>query len=473
MFANPLKNSGDIRKNMLKIAIPIAISGLMNQIQMMIDKAFLGHYSMTLADGTVLRGIDFLSAVGNVFFPYIVSLAFLWAIPTGTVVLVSQRLGAKEPEKARIFAEASIKYHSLLSIAMYFIWLLIAEPVFVLMGVKEPILSVSLQYIRTMSLGLLTMGFAVSMGSTYQGMGVTNPEMKSGILMSLVNIFLDWVMIFGKLGFPEMGAAGAGLATAIAGFAANGYYVVAAVRAKGAAFVPSLRGVLKAKLRDYVAVLKVGLPTGLEDVLWNFGNLLLAYMLNKLSMDAVGIYSLVILIELTPVFFYYGIARAVTTLVGKSTGERNIVEAKRIGVVGTVFSVSFCLGFSAFFIAFPSFVLRLFTNDAGTVAKSVNFLIIASITMFPKCVNIISGNGIRGYGDTLWMLATQIFGIVFVVGTCWALVFPAGLGMYGVFIALFLDETIRGIINTVRFYRGETSVFHKALGSEPKALEAA
>jgi MATE family multidrug resistance protein len=467
MFQNPLKNTKAIRTDMFKVAIPIAVSGLMNQIQMLIDKAFLGHYSMTLANGTVLTGTDFLSAVGNVFFPYIVTLAFLWAIPTGTVVLVSQRLGAKDPEKARLYAEASVKYHSLISIAMYFVWLIIAKPVFVIMGVQEPILSVSLEYIRMMSLGLLTMGFAVSMGSVFQGMGVTNPEMKSGIVMSLVNIVLDWIMIYGRFGFPEMGAAGAGLATAIAGFVANAYYVFVAMRAKGTAFVPRFGGILRAKVKDYLTVLKLGLPTGVEDTLWNFGNLLLAYMLNKLSSDAVGIYSLVIQIELTPVFFYYGIARAVTTLVGKSTGERNIPQAKRIGLVGTAFSASLCAAFSGIFIAIPALVLRIFTNDSGTIAKSAPFLVIASITMFPKCVNIISGNGIRGYGDTLWMLVTQIFGIVFVVSACWALAFPAGLGMYGVFIALFLDETIRGIVNTVRFYRGETSVFHKALDSDP------
>jgi multidrug resistance protein, MATE family len=472
MLQNPLKNTRTIRTDMFKIAVPIAVSGLMNQIQMLIDKAFLGHYSMTLSNGTVLTGTDFLSAVGNVFFPYIVTLAFLWAIPTGTVVLVSQRLGAKEADKARLYAEASVKYHSLVSIAMYFVWLIIAKPVFVLMGVQEPVLSVSLEYIRMMSLGLLTMGFAASMGSVFQGMGVTNPEMKSGIVMSLVNVVLDWIMIFGKFGFPEMGAAGAGLATAIAGFVANAYYVFAAVRAKGTAFIPSFRGILKARLGDYITVLKVGLPTGVEDTLWNFGNLLLAYMLNKLSSDAVGIYSLVIQIELTPVFLYYGIARGVTTLVGKSTGERNIPEAKRIGLVGTTFSVTLCALFSAVFIAAPALVLRIFTNDSGTISKAAPFLVIASITMFPKCVNIISGNGIRGYGDTLWMLITQIFGIVFVVGTCWALAFPAGLGMYGVFIALFLDETLRGIVNTARFYRGETSLFHKALDAAPGAKAA-
>ncbi len=465
MLSNPLKGSSEIRRSMFRIAIPIAISGLMNQVQMLIDTAFLGHYSMTLADGRVLTGTDFLSAVGNVFFPYIVTLAFLWAIPTGAVVLVSQRLGAKDVENARRYAEASIKYHSLLSIAVWGLWLFIAEPVLRLMGVQEPILSLSLVYLRMMSLELLTMGFGSSYSAVYQGMGITSPEMKSGVLRSIVNIILDYIMIYGKFGFPELGAAGAGLATAISGFIANAYYVLAARRAGGTAFTPRFIGIFKAKFRDYAHVLKVGLPTGAEDTLWNLGNLILATMLNFIARDAVGIYRLVVQIEITPVFFYYGIARAVTTLVGNRTGERNIAEAKRVGIIGTSFSVIFCLVFSALFIAFPRQIISIFTNDADTIFKAAPFLIISSLTMFPKCINIISGNGIRGYGDTLWMLFTQIFGIVFVVATCYILAFPVGLGMYGVFIAIFLDETIRGLINTLRFYKGETSIFHKALKS--------
>jgi Na+-driven multidrug efflux pump len=89
-------------------------------------------------------------------------------------------------------------------------------------------------------------------------------------------------------------------------------------------------------------------------------------------------------------------------------------------------------------------------------------LVITAFTMMPRAVNIISGNGIRGYGDTMWMLATQIFGIIFILSLSYILMFPVGLGIYGLFIGMFSDETLRGIINTIRFYRGETSIFHKA-----------
>lgn len=455
------KERSELRRRMFAIAIPIAISGLTTQAQMLIDAAFLGHYKMTLSDGSMLGGAEFLSAVGNVFFPYIVSLAFIWSITTGTVVLVSQRLGAKDEAAAKRYAEASIKFNAILSIAIYGIWTVIAPSVFKLLGVREPILSLSLDYIRTMSLELLYLGAGTTVGAMFQGIGKTRPEMWTGILRSILNIILDWVMIFGHLGCPELGVAGAGLATSLSGLISTSVFIYIAFRSRNLPFRPSFRKVLSAPLRPYIDVLKVGLPSSVEDSLWNFGNLILAAFLNALSAEAVGIYRLVAQIELTPVFFYYGIARAVTTLVGNKTGERDIDGAKRTGKRATIDMLVFCLFFTATFLVFPKSILTVFTDRADLVAVAAPFLMIASLTMIPKCVNIISGNGIRGYGDTMWMLITQIFGLAFVIGVSWTLIFPAGLGMYGLFITLFLDESVRGIINTIRFYHGEYSVFHR------------
>jgi Na+-driven multidrug efflux pump len=83
--------------------------------------------------------------------------------------------------------------------------------------------------------------------------------------------------------------------------------------------------------------------------------------------------------------------------------------------------------------------------------------------MIPKVVNIVSGNGIRGYGDTVWMLVTQIFGIIFVVIGAFLGLQVFGWGMFGLYMVLLADEIIRGTANTLRFYRGETSLFHKGL----------
>ncbi|MDP3450373.1 MAG: hypothetical protein Q8R87_07310, partial [Anaerolineaceae bacterium] len=89
IFKSP--NFKPFSKQMFRIALPIALSGIIMQLQMLIDTAFLARYTTTI-NGNALSGSDILSAVGNVFFPYMVTISFIWALGTGVVVLVSQHL---------------------------------------------------------------------------------------------------------------------------------------------------------------------------------------------------------------------------------------------------------------------------------------------------------------------------------------------------------------------------------------------
>ena len=84
---------------------------------------------------------------------------------------------------------------------------------------------------------------------------------------------------------------------------------------------------------------------------------------------------------------------------------------------------------------------------------SVIYIILVGVNLFGKSGNIIVGNGIRGYGDTKWMMFTQIFGTVTVTGLAALFVFVFKLGITGVFIAVLCDEAIRAVINYIRFLK--------------------
>ncbi|MBA4384486.1 MAG: hypothetical protein C0410_07095 [Anaerolinea sp.] len=469
LFKSP--NFKPFSKQMFRIALPIALSGIIMQVQMLIDTAFLARYTTTI-NGTALTGSDILSAVGNVFFPYMVTISFIWALGTGVVVLVSQHLGANKPDEARTVGNVALKYNTVLSWVGFAFWFFFAKKVFTLMGVQEPILTLSLQYITFVSIELLYMGASTSVNAIFQGTGNTQPEMFAGIFRSILHIVLDYIFIFGHFGFPEMGVAGAGIASTTSGFISTMIMILIFTKSKTMPFTVSLKAIFLAPIKPYIKLLKTALPASLEEMLWNFGNLVLAYFLNLLSAEAVGIYRLVYQIEITPCFFYIGIARAVTTLVGQRTGARDLVAARESGLIGTFYSICSCILFTASFIVIPKLILSIFTPDIHLINEATPLLIITAFTMMPRAVNIISGNGIRGYGDTMWMLVTQIFGIVFLLTLSYILMFPVGLGIYGLFIGMFSDEALRCIINTIRFYRGETSFFHKAPLVEEHIIQA-
>jgi Na+-driven multidrug efflux pump len=89
------------------------------------------------------------------------------------------------------------------------------------------------------------------------------------------------------------------------------------------------------------------------------------------------------------------------------------------------------------------------------------FLLIIPFIMFPQAINNVIGRGIRGMGDTRWMLYSQVFGTIMVITISYLLIFTAGLGLLGIFVTLLIDETVRGAINFLRFWKGREIFFIK------------
>ena len=166
---------------------------------------------------------------------------------------------------------------------------------------------------------------------------------------------------------------------------------------------------------------------------------------------AAGIYSMVFTVEIIFVVIIGAIGSGTLTLSGEATGAKDHKLYR--SVVGTSIKWAFLVAaFALIFVSiFPRLTLGLFTTDKEVIEMSVIYIILVAANLFGKSGNIIIGNGIRGFGDTKWMLFTQIMGTVGVVGLAALFVFVFKLGMLGVFIAVLCDEALRAIINYIRF----------------------
>lgn len=432
------------RKKIVTLAIPIMINGIVQQVQMLTDCAFLGHLNSV-----------FFAAVGNVMFPFFLCLGLLNALPTGATILIAQAIGAGKPEYGQKISEASFKYNNIISAAFFLIWFFFSKQILLVMGVNEPILSPALDYVQILSFLLLTIGVDITASGVMNGVGISKPLMYIGIVRSLLNIVLDWLMIYGKLGFPAMGIKGAALATVISNLVGIPIVLYIVFRAGHIPFKMSFRSTLTSPWKNYLPAIKLGLPSAAEDFLWNSSNLVLVRMLNTIGAAGTGIYTIVMQIESTPVFLYMGVAKAAQTLVGNRTGERNIPLAVRDGMQCLRYTIYLSLLFVLIFLSIPGPVLKVFTKDMSLINTAAPFLMIAGVYLLPKSVNITIGHGIRGYGDTRWMFYTQIFGSLFIISTAAVAIFYFKLGILGVFLAIGLDESIRGVINFLRFFKGE------------------
>ena len=427
-------------KRILRLAIPLILQQLCLQLQVWIDRAMLGHVNA-----------EFFSAVGNTTVPYHMVTSVIIAICSGTAILVAQNIGAGNLSKVAEISESSFWGNSLLSGLAFLFFLFFSDALFRIMGVQAQILDYSLSYIRILSLSLLILGPSATATSILQGLGFTKIIMISGIVGNLSNILLDWVLIFGKLGFPALGIEGAAIATVIANFLSAPLTILFVLRSKKMPVKLHLFRSLSQKSCSYRSVLALGIPSGLEYGLWNIGNLILVSFLNRLDMLSAGIYTLVFSIETVPLMIYMGFANAGLTLVGQEIGAKDLSRAKLSGFLCLTFSIVVCIIVGIVFRLFPRQILNLFTDDRTILDISVPYLIFIVWILFPKAVNNVIGLCIRGMGDTRWMLYTQVFGTFFMITAGYFLILRTNLGLSGIFYTLLADETIRGTANLIRF----------------------
>ena len=433
----------EYKNKLIKIFVPIMLSNLIAQIQMFIDRIFLGRMD-----------ILYMSAVGNATAPMWTTMSFVFSMSMGASILISQSVGEKDIEKAKDYAASLIKCHNVIPVLLFLFWIFCSPLVFKLMGVSENVMKPCVTYTRLYAPVYLITGLYASYSVVFQTSNYTKPLVAYGILRSVLNIILDYLLIFGNFGFPRMEIAGAALGTTIAEYVGAGYLFYVTITKKKMFFTsPGLKRILGAQVRPYIKSIKLGIPTACEDFLWNIGNLCIIRILNSINETAAGIYSMVFTVEILFVVVIGSIGNGTMTLTGEATGAKDMKLYR--SVVKTAIQWSFLVSaFALIFVSlFPRLTLSLFTTDKDVIEMSVIFIILVAVNLFGKSGNIIIGNGIRGYGDTKWMFFTQILGTVGVIGLSCLCVFVFKLGMLGVFIAVLCDEAVRAVINFVRFLK--------------------
>lgn len=430
----------DYKNKLFKIFVPIMLSQLIAQVQMLIDRVFLGRLD-----------ILYMSAVGNATAPIWTSMSFVFSLSIGASILISQSIGAQDEVKARSYASSLLVFHNIISILLFLFWVFCSPMVYQFMDVPKNVIGPCITYTRFYAPVFIIIGIGASLNVILQSSGYTKPLVVYGIIRSGLNAILDYVLIFGHFGFPKMGIAGAALATTIAEYVGGIYLIIRVIVSRHLITRPKFIEVLKPKIKKYLNSVKLGVPTAAEDFFWNFGNLVLIKILNSINEFAAGIYSIVFTIEVLSVVIIGAIGNGTVTLSSEATGAKDLKLFRNVVKTSYCWSAIVSIFTLVLVVLFPQQVMSWFTKDINVIQGSNVYLLLIGINLFSKAANIIVGNGIRGYGDTRWMFFTQIFGTLFVISMGALFVYKLHLGIIGVFLAILLDEFVRGIINTVRF----------------------
>jgi putative MATE family efflux protein len=426
-----------ISKKILYISIPASVQFIVRYIQISTDLAFIGHYST-----------EGWSAIQNARAPYFLFLSFFLAFTNGTNILVAQALGAKLRRKAKRIAEVSLFYNQLISFGYLFFWLFFGKTLLALIGAKGEMLELSADYVRILSFTFVLEGAIFTSNAIFQGRGKTLPVTISSLIRTGLNIPLDWCLIYGHWGFPEMGISGAALATTISEISGGLFIVILLFRTKE--FPIFLKHVFRPVRQLYGNVVKIGLPNGLEFMIWSLGNTGLVALLNALSKESAGYFGVTNVIKMLNMSIYFGLGVATVTLVGMAVGAKNYALAKRSGLLTLYFSFGICVVVGLLYVIIPNQILGIFTNDTEVISMLAPLLGIVSLTLFPQAFNVVGGNSIRARGDTKWLLKTQTAGTILIIPLAYLAMFTFHLGLAGLLWVILFDEIWRALVNYAR-----------------------
>jgi multidrug resistance protein, MATE family len=418
----------------------------------MVLNFFVGFTDIYVAG---LIGRDVQAAIGYVSQLYFLFIILGNAISIGTVALVSRAFGALEFEKASRYVKQSLIFGLMVALILMIVGLLFHEPIVRIAGF--PI------QIRTIAETFFVI-FSFALGSNYlliisSGIFRASAEvMKPLIAMSvfcIINIVLDFALVFGWGPLPALGYKGIAYSTAIA---ATVSMVVSILFFFTGRWRQLLRGIWEIESRTILQIIKLGWPAGLLQVAWNAGSIILYHILSRLGSESIiALASITNGLRIEAIIFMPAFAMNMTAsvLVGQNLGAGKPQRAARLGwKIAFIAMITLSLLSCAIFIG-AEFFASLLARDPAVLKETARYL---RVNMFSEpfmALSLVLGGALQGAGDTrgnMWVIIFCMW--VIRLPLAFVLAIPLGFGALGVWMAMVASMMFQGLLMAVRFYRG-------------------
>ncbi len=418
---------------------------------------------LSLLTQTVVRWADFvmvgslgpaaLAAVGLGGQTYWLVQSVSIVVPTGVIALLARAVGARDDRLADATLRQGLWLGAMLGLVTALIGLPVTRIAIAVYGVEPSVVDMGSKYFFWLLMGNVPMAVALMFGAALRAAGDARTPLVIGVAANLLNLALNWVLIFGKLGAPALGVSGAGMASSLAMLFQvlvfwplwKGRRLVLAPA--GASFRPD-RHLLR-------RIVRIGYPAVIEGGLFHVGLLLFQRLMAGYGTAAIAAYNVGAQILALSFLPGVGFGTAAATLVGQHLGDGDPDAAERAGWRSLGGAIASMTVMGALVIALAEPIARIFSADPQTVALTVDFIWILGAVQPLMAVEFALGGGLRGAGDTRFPLLAVFVGLFLfrlVPASLAALVFGASLQL--VWSALVLDYAIKAVLLVARFRRG-------------------
>ena len=386
---------------------------------------------------------------------YMLALTVFAAVRTGTTVLVARLTGAGDRIGANRAARQSLLLATYISLLLMIIGLLFPAAGLRLLGAGADVVAVGVGYMRWKAVSVVFAIILMTCTGILRGSGDTLTSMYANTVVNVLNIALNWVFIFGNLGMPAMGAAGAGFSTMLA--RAVGAAIMMAVLFKGSTGVRlKFWDDNRPHLETIRRVLSVGLPAAMEQLFLRGAQVFFTMILTGLGTNIYAAHQIALRADSVAFMPGMGFAVAATTLVGQNLGANQPGVARRAGLLTIYLCIAMmsAIGVLLFLFAVP--IVGFFTTEPEVILEGARVMRIMAFAMPFMATARVAAGALRGAGDTryvMWGTGVSIW--VARLGLAYVFVQWFNWGLVGAWLAMFADHVTRALVFGVRYYYGK------------------
>ena len=383
-----MKINWKIFREILYLAIPAVGEMTLYMMIWIFDTMMIGKYGGQLAVSSVGLSTEIIYS----FFNIIIAVG----VSTALTSLVSRAIGSKDYKKAEIIANAGIKIAVVLAFIFFSLLFFIPDKILNLAGATKEMLPLATRYAKISSFSFFLLTLSSTINGVFRGVKDTKTSLYVAGSINIVNLFLDYVLIFGNLGFPEWGITGAAVATVAGNFIG---ILLQWSRLKKLPFKISFFSCVSKK--DIWEIIRFAIPSGLQEANFSLSRLLGLTFILSLGTAAFAANQIGIAIEAISTMPGWGVAIACTALVGHSIGENNPNKSQEYTLYSTIIASIFMGILACFFFFIPKTLISFFINkqEIDVIRIGAICLQVAAFEQIPIAIVTVLGSYFKGIGN--------------------------------------------------------------------------
>lgn len=385
---------GSMADKILIFALPLAASSILQQLFNAVDVAVVGRFASSQAQAAVGSNGPLINLLLNLFI----------GISVGANVVIANYIGRGEQKRIRNAVHTAMLVASISGIFLLFLGIFVARPLLTLMNTPEDVIEYAVVYLRIYFLGMPFIMIYNFGAAILRSMGDTKRPLYCLILSGVVNAALNLLLVIRF----HMDAAGVGIATVAANII-NAVLVLYFLLHEQEPFRLE-PGKLKIHKQEFFYMLRIGIPAGLQSMVFSFANVCIQSVLNGYGSDAVAGSAVALNFEYFSYFVVSAFNQATVTFTSQNYGAGQYDRCRKVYRLAMAMSVLASGALSLSFLGGRGFFISLFTDTPAVAEYAAQRMLRLMAWYFILNSYEISGSALRGLGYSMTPAVITVFG---------------------------------------------------------------